>query len=52
MEAARPAELHKTADDEMEFSSDSSVGSESDVDITCASGPLTAAAPKRKSAAL
>ena len=36
------------ADKEMEFSSDSSVGSESEVEITGASGPPTAAAPRRK----
>ena len=32
----------------MEFSSDSSVGSESEVEITDASGPLTSAVPRRK----
>ena len=48
MEAARPAELHKTADDEMEFSSDSSVGSEPEVEITGASGPPPSAALRRK----
>ena len=35
-------------DEEMEFSSVSSVGSESEVEITGGSGLLTAAAPKRK----
>ena len=47
-EVAGPAELRKPADEEMEFSSNSSVGSESEVEIIGASGPPTAAAPKRK----
>ena len=47
-ESAAPAELHKPADDEMEFSSDSSVGSESEVEITSTSRPPTVAALKRK----
>ena len=46
-----PTELHKPADDEMEFSSDSSMESESEVEITSTSRPPTAAALKRKTRA-
>ena len=45
---AAPAELCQPAEEEIEFSSDSSVGSESEVEITGASGPLSSAAPRRK----
>ena len=47
-EVVGPAELRKPADEVMEFSTYSSMGSESEVEITGASGPPTAAAPKRK----
>ena len=47
-EIAAPAKLRKPADEEMEFSSDSSVGSESEVEITGASGPPTSAAPEEE----
>ena len=47
-DAAAAAELRQPAEEEIEFSSDSSVGSESEVEITSASGPPTSAAPRRK----
>ena len=47
-DAAAPAELHQPVEEEIEFSSDSSVGSESEVNITGASGPPSSAAPRRK----
>lgn len=47
-ETAMPAELCQPADEDKEFSSDSSVGSESKVEITGTSGPPTSAALKRK----
>ena len=47
-DAAAPAELRQLAEEEIEFSSDSSVGSESEVEITGASGPPSSAAPRRK----
>jgi len=43
-----PAELRQPADEDKEFFSDSSVGSESEVEIAGTSGPPTSAAPKRK----
>jgi len=46
-DAAVPAELRQPAEEEAEFS-DSSVGSEPEVEITGASGPLPLAALKRK----
>ena len=47
-DATAPAELRQPAEEEIEFSSDSSVGSESEVEITGASGPPLSAAPRRK----
>ena len=47
-DAAAPAELRQLAKEEIEFSFDSSVGSESEVEITGASGPPSSAAPRRK----
>ena len=47
-ETAVPAELRQPMDEEMELSSDSSVGSESEVEITGASVPPSSAAPRRK----
>jgi len=47
-ETAMPAELRQPADEDKEFSSDSSVGSELEVEITGTSGPQTSATPKRK----
>ena len=47
-DAATPAELRQPAEEEAEFSSDSSVGSEPEVEITGASGPPQSAALKRK----
>ena len=47
-ETAAPTELRQPAEEEMEFSSDSSVGSESEVEITGASGLPSSAAPRRK----
>ena len=47
MEIAAPAELREPADEEMEFSFDSSMRSESEVEITGASGPPNSAAPRR-----
>ena len=47
-DAASPAELRQPAEEEAEFSSDSSVGSESEVEITRASGPPPSAALGRK----
>jgi len=44
---AAPAELCQPAEEEIEFSSDSSVGSESEVEITGASVPPSSAAPRR-----
>ena len=51
-EIAAPVELRQPADEDMEFSPDSSVVSESEVEITGASGPPTVAAPRRKSRAV
>ena len=45
---AGPAGLREPAGEEMEFSSDSSMGSESEVEITEASGPQTVSGPRRK----
>ena len=47
-DTAALAELRQPAEEEAKFSSDSSVGSESEVEITGASGPPTLAAPRRK----
>ena len=47
-DAAAPTELRQPAEEEIEFSSDSSVGSKSEVEITGASGPPSSAAPRRK----
>ncbi|XP_039822746.1 uncharacterized protein LOC120684960 [Panicum virgatum] len=47
-DSAAPAELRHPAEEEIEFSSDSSVGSESEVEITGASGPPSSAAQRRK----
>ena len=47
-DAAAPTELRQSAEEEIEFSSDSSVGSESEVEITGTSGPPSSAAPRRK----
>ena len=47
-EITTPAELRQPTDEDMEFSSDSSVGSESEVEITDTSGPPTSAALRRK----
>ena len=47
-DAATPAELREPAKEKAEFSSDSSVGSEPDVEITGASGPPPSAALRRK----
>ena len=47
-DAATPAELHQQAEEEIEFSSDSSVGSESEVEITGASGSPTSGTLRRK----
>ena len=47
-DAAAPAELRQPSEEEAEFSSDSSVGSEPEVEITGASGPLPSAALRRK----
>jgi len=47
-ETAMPAELCQLADEDKEFSSDYSMGSESEVEITGTSVPPTLAAPKRK----
>ena len=47
-DAAVPAELRQPAEEDIKFSSDSSMGSESEVEITGASGPLSSAAPRRK----
>jgi len=47
-ETAMAAELRQLANEDKEFSSDSSMGSESEVEITGTSGPPTSAAPKRK----
>ena len=47
-DAAAPAELREPAEEKAEFFSDSSVGSEPDVEITEASGLLLAAALRRK----
>jgi hypothetical protein len=48
-DAGAPAELRHSAEEEIELSSDSSVGSESEVEITDASEPPSSAAPRRKS---
>ena len=48
MDVAAPAELHEPTEEKAEFSFDSSVGSEPDVEITGASGPPSSAAPRRK----
>ena len=47
-DAAAPAELRRPAEEEAEFSSDSSMGSEPEVEITAASGPPPLAALRRK----
>ena len=47
-DAAAPAELLQPAEEEAEFSSDSSVGSEPEVESTGASGPPPLAALRRK----
>ena len=47
-DAAAPAKLRQPAEEEAEFSSDSSVGSELEVEITGASGPPPSAALGRK----
>ena len=47
-DAAAPAELRQPAEEEAEFSSDSSVGSEPEVEITGASGPPPSATLRRK----
>ena len=47
-DATAPAELRQPVEEEAEFSSDSSVGSEPDVEITRASGPPPSAALRRK----
>ena len=47
-DATAPAELRYPAEEEIEFSSDSSVGSELEVEITGASGPPSSAALRRK----
>jgi hypothetical protein len=47
-DAAAAAELRQPAEEEAEFSSDSSVGSEPEVEITGALGPPSSAAQKRK----
>jgi hypothetical protein len=47
MEIAVPAELREPADEEIEFSFNSSMRSESEVEITGASGPPNLAAPRR-----
>jgi hypothetical protein len=47
-DTSAPAELRQPAEEEIEFSSDSSVGSELEVEITGASGPPSSAAPRRK----
>ena len=46
--AAAPAELRQPVKEEAEFSSDSSVGSEPEVEITGASGPPPSAVLRRK----
>jgi hypothetical protein len=48
MDAAAPAELRQPTEEEIEFSSDSSMGSESEVEITGASWPPSSAVPRRK----
>ena len=47
-DAAAPAELRQPAEEEIEFSSDSSVGSELEVEITGTSESPSSAAPRRK----
>ena len=47
-DATDPAELRQPAEEEIGFSIDSSMGSESEVEITGASGPLSLAASRRK----
>ena len=47
-DATAPTELRYLAEEEIEFSSDSSVGSESEVEIIGASGSPSSAALKRK----
>ena len=47
-DAASPAELRQPAEEEAEFSPDSSVRSEPEVEITGASGPRPSAALGRK----
>jgi hypothetical protein len=47
-DATAPAELCQPAEEEAEFSSDSSMGSESEVEITGASRPSPSAALRRK----
>ena len=47
-DVAAPAELHQPAEEEAEFSSDSSVGNEPEVEIIRASGPPPSVALRRK----
>ena len=47
-DAAAPAELRQPVEEETEFSSDSSVGSEPEVEITRASGAPLSAVLRRK----
>ena len=47
-DASAPTELRQPAEEEAEFSSDSSMGSESEVEITGASRPPPSAALRRK----
>src|SRR6185312_12044259 len=47
-DAASPAEMRQPAEEEAEFSSDSSVGSEPELEITGASGPPPSIALGRK----
>ena len=47
-DAAAPVELRQPVEEEAEFSSDSSVGSETEVEITGASGPPLSAALRKK----
>ena len=47
-DGAAPAELRQPAEEEVEFSSDSSMGSEPEVEITGASGPPSSVGPRSK----
>ena len=47
-DAAAPAELRQPTEEEAEFSSDSSMGSEPEVEISGASGPPPSAALRRE----